>query len=74
MLSTSIAPELDNDVNENEKPEVQNAEEEQATVLEQPKVDKVEKDQASVPEKKHKNDKDSASIKPAKNNIDTVEK
>ena len=49
MLSTSIAPELDNDVNENEKPEVQNAEEEQATVLEQPKVDKVEKDQASVP-------------------------
>ena len=49
MSSTSIVPELDNDLNEIEKPEVQNAEEEQATVLEQPKVDKVEKDQASVP-------------------------
>ena len=49
MSSTSIVPDLDNDVNEIEKPEVQNAKKEQATVLEQPKFDKVEKDQASVP-------------------------
>ena len=49
MSSNLIIPELDNDANEIEKPEVQNAEEEQATVLEQQKVDKVEKDQASVP-------------------------
>ena len=49
MSSTSIIPELDNDVNEIEKPEGHNAEEEQATVLEQPKFDKFEKDQASVP-------------------------
>ena len=40
MWSTSIGTKLDNDVNENKKPEVQNAEEEQATELEQPKVDK----------------------------------
>ena len=40
MLSTSIGAKLDNDVNENEKIEVQNAEEEQATEMEQSKFDK----------------------------------
>ena len=74
MSSTSIFPELNKGVNQNEKPEVQNDEEEQATVLEQPKFDKIEKYQASVPYKKHKNDKDGASITPTKNNIDTVDK
>ena len=49
MSSTLIVPELDNNINQNEKPEVQNAEEEQATVLVKQKFDKVEKDQASVP-------------------------
>ena len=57
MSSTLIVPELDNNINQNEKPEVQNAEEEQATVLVKQKFDKVEKDQASVPSKKRKNDK-----------------
>ena len=46
MSSTSIGPELDNDDNEKEKPE----------------VDKVEEDQASVPLNKKKNDKDDVSI------------
>ena len=55
------------------KIKVQNAEEEQATVLKQPKFDKVEKYQASVPQKKHKNGKDGASITPKKY-IDTVDK
>ena len=48
MSSTSIGPELDNNKNETEKPEVQNGEEqatitEQQKVDEQPKVDGVEK-------------------------------
>ena len=38
MVSTAIGPELDNDENEIENPEILNVEEEQATVLEQPKV------------------------------------
>ena len=54
-LSTSIVPKLNNNVNENDKTEVQNIEEKQATYLEQPKVDKVEKYQVSVSTKKHKN-------------------
>ena len=41
MSSTFIGPELDNDENEMEKPEVDNVEEEQSSVLEQPKVDEV---------------------------------
>ena len=45
-----------------EKPEFDNVEEEQASVLEQPKVDEVEEYQYSVPSKKHKNDKYGASI------------
>ena len=66
MASTSIDPELDNGVNEIKNPEVKNVEEEQAAVLEQPKVYKVEKDQAYFPSKKHKNNKDGASITPTK--------
>ena len=42
MYSTSIGPELDNDENEIDKPEGDNVEEEQASVMEQPKVDEVE--------------------------------
>ena len=37
MLSTLIGPELDNNDNETEKPEVDNVEEDQASVLEKPK-------------------------------------
>ena len=62
MSSTSIFTKLDKNENEIVKPEVQNFEEEQASVLEQPKVDEVEEDQAYNPSKKHKNDKDDASI------------
>ena len=42
--------------------------------MEQPKFDEVEKYQASVSPKKHKNDKDGASITPTRKNIDTVDK
>ena len=42
MFSTSIVPKLDNDENEMEKPEFENVEDEQASVLEQPKVNEVE--------------------------------
>ena len=45
---------MDKNETEIERPEVQNVEEEQATVLEQPKVDEVEKYQSYVPSKKHK--------------------
>ena len=41
MESTSIGPEFDNNENEIEKPEVDNVEEEQSSVLEQTKVDEV---------------------------------
>ena len=74
MSSTSIFPKLDKNENEIEKPEVQNFEEEQASVLEQPKVDEVEEDQAYNPSKKHKNDKDDASITSTKKNIYTFDK
>ena len=56
-----------------EKPEVDNVEEEQASVPEQLKVDEVEEDQASVPSKKKKNDKYGASIT-SKFIFDTVDK
>ena len=74
MLSTSISTKLDNNVHENQKPGVQNVEEDQGPELEQPKVDKVEKDQACVPSNKHKNNKDGAAISPTKNNTDTIDK
>ena len=38
MLSTSIGTNLDNDENEMEKPEFNNVEEEQDSILEQPKL------------------------------------
>ena len=41
MSSTLIGTKLDNDKNEMEKPEVDNVEEKQSSVLEQPKVDEV---------------------------------
>ena len=62
ISSTSIGPELDNYENEMEKPEVDNVEEDQNSILKKPKVDEVEEDQAAVPSKKQKNDKDDASI------------
>ena len=62
-----------NDENEMEKPEVDNYEEEKASVLKQPKVDEVKEYQASVPSKKQKNDKDGSSITPTKQNY-TVNK
>ena len=49
ISSTSIGPELDNYENEMEKPEVDNVEEVQASVLEQPRVDEVEEYQDAVP-------------------------
>ena len=52
MSSTSIGPELDNNENEIEKPEVYNIEEEQDFFLEQPKVDEVEEYHASFPSNK----------------------
>ena len=41
MLPTLIGPDLDNDENETKKPEVDNVEEYQASVMEKPKVDEV---------------------------------
>ena len=62
MLSILIGPELDKDDNEMEKPEVDNIEEYQASVLEKAKVDEVEEYQASDTSNKQKNDKDDTSI------------
>ena len=62
MSSTLIGPNLDNNDNKMEKPEVDNVEEDQNSILKKPKVDEVEEDQAAVPSKKQKNDKDDASI------------
>ena len=53
-----------------EKPEVDNVEEEQSSVLEQPKIDEVGEDQDSVPSKKQKNDKYGASITSTTKNIE----
>ena len=52
MLSSLICADFYNDENEMEKPEVDNVEEYQTSVMKKPKVDEVEEYQASVTLKK----------------------
>ena len=55
MSSTTIVPKLLKNKNEMKETEVENVEEEQASVLEQQKVDEVEEYQTSFHSRKQKN-------------------